>query len=150
MKHLSSYLSAIVLMASAVTTAAAADGIEMNHLSTTNTLVRVNADARYLLLPVQESIDDARVNVLVDGNLTKTIYVRLAKSKTDFFVPFDLTPYRGHKVVLDVVTDQSRSSVREAKAMPAGRICASVTLSTPQTARLPTVLPFTTLPSMAG
>ena len=54
MKHLSSYLSAIVLMASAVTTAAAADGIEMNHLSTTNTLVRVNADARYLLLPVQE------------------------------------------------------------------------------------------------
>ena len=115
MKHLSSYLSAIVLMASAVTTAAAADGIEMNHLSTTNTLVRVNADARYLLLPVQESIDDARVNVLVDGNLTKTIYVRLAKSKTDFFVPFDLTPYRGHKVVLDVVTDQSRSSVHEAK-----------------------------------
>ena len=116
MKHLSSYLSAIVLMASAVTTAAAADGIEMNHLSTTNTLVRVNSDARYLLLPVQESIDDARVNVLVDGNLTKTIYVRLAKSKTDFFVPFDLTPYRGHKVVLDVVTDQSRSSVREAKS----------------------------------
>lgn len=116
MKHLSSYLSAIVLMASAVTTAAAADGIEMNHLSTTNTLVRVNSDARYLLLPVQESIDDARVNVLVDGNLSKTIYVRLAKSKTDFFVPFDLTPYRGHKVVLDVVTDQSRSSVREAKS----------------------------------
>ena len=102
MKHLSSYLSAIVLMASAVTTAAAADGIEMNHLSTTNTLVRVNSDARYLLLPVQESIDDARVNVLVDGNLSKTIYVRLAKSKTDFFVPFDLTPYRGHNVVLDI------------------------------------------------
>ena len=116
MKHLSSYLSAIVLMASAVTTAAAADGIEMNHLSTTNTLVRVNADARYLLLPVQESIDDARVNVLVDGNLSKTIYVRLAKSKADFFVPFDLTPYKGHNVILDVVTPQGRGTVREAKS----------------------------------
>ena len=116
MKHLSSYLSAIVLMASAVTTAAAADGIEMNHLSTTNTLVRVNSDARYLLLPVQESIDDARVNVLVDGNLSKTIYVRLAKSKADFFVPFDLTPYKGHNVILDVVTPQGRGTVREAKS----------------------------------
>lgn len=116
MKHLSSYLSAIVLAVSAATTAAAADGIEMNHLSTTNTLVRVNSDARYLLLPVQESIDDARVNVLVDGNLSKTIYVRLAKSKADFFVPFDLTPYKGHNVILDVVTPQGRGTVREAKS----------------------------------
>ena len=53
--------------------------------------------------------------MLVDGNVAETIYVRLAKSKTDYTVPFDLTPYKGHDVMLDVVIPQSRGSVREAK-----------------------------------
>lgn len=99
----------------AASAASASDGVEVNHLGVNNTLVRVTGDSRYLLLPVQESTDDARINVLVDGNVAETIYVRLAKSKTDYTVPFDLTPYKGHDVMLDVVIPQSRGSVREAK-----------------------------------
>lgn len=116
MKRISSYLSALLLLAATTVHTSAADGIKMDYLSVNNTLVRVTGDANYILLPVQESIDDARVNVLVDGQLAETIYVRLAKSKTDFLVPYDLTPYRGHKVALDVVTAQGRGSVREAKS----------------------------------
>lgn len=99
----------------AASAASASDGVEVNHLGVNNTLVRVTGDSRYLLLPVQESTDDARINVLVDGNVAETIYVRLAKSKTDYTVPFDLTPYKDHDVMLDVVIPQSRGSVREAK-----------------------------------
>lgn len=99
----------------AASAASASDGVEVNHLGVNNTLVRVTGDSRYLLLPVQESTDDARINVLVDGNVAETIYVRLAKSKTDYTVPFDLTPYKGHDVMLDVAIPQSRGSVREAK-----------------------------------
>lgn len=106
----------MMLMALAAAPAASsADGIEVKHLGVNNTLVRVTGDSRYLLLPVQESTDDARINILVDGNVAGTIYVRLAKSKTDYTVPFDLTPYKGHEVMLDVVIPQSRGSVREAK-----------------------------------
>lgn len=93
----------------------AADGVEVNHLGVNNTLVRVTGDGRYLLLPVQESNDDARINVLVDGKLDKGINVRLAKSKIDYYVPFELTPYKGHDVVMNIVTTQGRSTVREAK-----------------------------------
>ena len=50
-----------------------AAGVEVNHLGTNNTLVRVNGDGKYLLMPVQESNDDATVNVLVDGKLDRTI-----------------------------------------------------------------------------
>lgn len=99
----------------AASAASASDGVEVNHLGVNNTLVRVTGDSRYLLLPVQESTDDARINVLVDGNVAETISVRLAKSKTDYTVPFDLTLYKGHDVMLDVVIPQSRGSVREAK-----------------------------------
>lgn len=96
-------------------TANATGDVKVEHLGTNNTLVRVEGDSRYLMLPVQESNDDATVNVLVDGKLERTIYVKLAKAKTDYTVPFDLTPYKGHDVVLNIVTSQNRASVREAK-----------------------------------
>ena len=90
-------------------------GVKIDHLGVSNTLVRVTGDGRYLLLPVQESNNDDMVRVLVDGNLDRTFFVRLAKSKVDYYVPFDLQKYKGHDVVLDVRTGQGRSSVREAK-----------------------------------
>lgn len=95
--------------------ASPSDGVEIDHLGVNNTIVRVTGEGKYLLLPVQESNDDAKVNVIVDGKLDKTINVRLAKSKVDYHVPFDVTPYKGHEVILNIVTTQGRSSVREAK-----------------------------------
>lgn len=95
--------------------AAASDGVKVEHLGTNNTLVRVEGDSKYLLLPVQEAYDDATVNVVVDGKLDRTIYVRLAKSKVDYSMPLDLSPYKGHDVVLNIITSQNRSTVREAK-----------------------------------
>ena len=109
----SSLLGGIMLLPGRVT---ASEGIEVNHLGPTNTLVRVNSDSTFLILPVQEVFeDDARINVLVDGKIEETIYVRLARTKTDYTVPFDLTPYKGHDVVFDIVTNQGRNSVRDAK-----------------------------------
>ncbi len=96
-------------------TVMASDGVKVEHLGTNNTLVRVVGDSKYLLLPVQEAYDDATVNVVVDGKLDRTIYVRLAKSKVDYSMPLDLSPYKGHDVVLNIVTSQNRSTVREAK-----------------------------------
>ena len=104
----------LVAMVAALS-ASAAEGIEVNHVGANNVLVRVTGTGRYLLFPVQESSDDARINILVDGNIAETIYVRLAKSKTDYQVPFDLAPYEGHSVLLDIVLLQDRNSVREAR-----------------------------------
>lgn len=93
-----------------------AEGVEVSHLGPTNTLVRVTGDNQYILFPVQEAYeDDARVNVLVDGKLEETIYVRLARTKTDYTVPYDLSRFKGRNVVFDVVTNQNRNSVRDAK-----------------------------------
>ncbi|WP_295730453.1 GH32 C-terminal domain-containing protein [uncultured Muribaculum sp.] len=94
---------------------AAGEGVTVNHLGVNNTLVRVDGGHKFLLMPVQESIDDATVNVLVDGKLDRTLSVRLAKTKVDYCVPFDLEKYAGHDVVLNIVTSQSRSSVRDVK-----------------------------------
>lgn len=108
--------SSLMLATSLLTaTASAADGVEVSHLGVNNTLVRITGAGKYLLLPVQESNDDAKVSVLADGKIEKTINVRLAKSIVDYFVPLDLAPYRGHDILLNIVTTQNRSNIREAK-----------------------------------
>lgn len=107
-----------LLLAAGATAASANDStgnVTVEHLGTNNTLVRIKPDNRFLILPVQESNEDAAVNVLVDGKLDRTIYVRLAKTRVDYNVPFDLTPYKGHDVILNIITSQNRSSVREAR-----------------------------------
>lgn len=90
------------------------DGIEINHLGTDNTLVRIKGDARYLLLPIEEKVDDATVRVLLDGKPETTLYARLARNKVDYYVPLDIARYKGKNLVLDVVTAQDRTSVRDA------------------------------------
>lgn len=104
--RLTKCLMAVVMSATVLSIpapASAAGGVEVNHLGVNNTLVRVTGEGRYLSLPVQETADDAKINILVDGNIAETIYVRLAKSKTDYTVPFDMSPYKGRNVLLDVV-----------------------------------------------
>lgn len=112
---ISMLLAAVPMSWITVMGAKTAPGVKVEHLGTNNTLVRVTDDSRFLMLPVQESNEDATVNVLVDGKLDRTIYVRLAKSKVDYTMPFDLSPYKGHDVVLNIITSQNRATVREAK-----------------------------------
>lgn len=114
LRRLSLACATAILPAVAGADTPATGGVKVEHLGVNNTLVRLDGDARYLLMPVQESNDDAKVNVLVDGKLDRTIYVRLAKSKVDYTVPFDLSAYKGRNVVLSIVTSQDRGSVREA------------------------------------
>lgn len=95
--------------------AMASDGIKVEHLGSNNTLIRITGDSRYIMLPVQESNDDAGISIIVDGNIDRNINVRLAKSKVDYYVPLDLSKYKGHDVVMNVVTVQNRSNIREAK-----------------------------------
>ena len=74
-------LVAMSLSAATITVLASEPGIKIEHLGTNNTIVRVDSDSKYLLLPVQESIDDATVKIIVDGKLERTLAVRMAKSK---------------------------------------------------------------------
>ncbi len=117
MKKLKSKLVALLMLATLpfASMAFAGDGIEINHLGVNNTLVRITGQAKYLLIPVQESAEEARVRILVDGEVRKNLNIRLAMSRVDYFVPFCLTPYEGHHVLLNIVTTQGRSSLREAK-----------------------------------
>ena len=85
-------------------TAFAAEGLDILRTAPYNTLVRITGAERYVILPIEEKIPDARVDVLVDGRVVRTLYARLARHNVDYTVPLDLAPYTSQgSVVLNVV-----------------------------------------------
>ncbi|WP_337941736.1 DUF4980 domain-containing protein [Parabacteroides sp.] len=65
-------------------------GFTLEQQGDTLTLVRITQPAKYLLLPVEERSAENQV-CLITGNPADTeMDVRLAKEKTDYFVPFEL------------------------------------------------------------
>ena len=115
MKYLKRFSTTLLAGTLGILTMNAAEGIEINHLGVNNTLVRVSNDFRYLLLPVEDSAEDATVNILKNGKKEKTIAVRLARNKVDQYFPLDLTEFAGGEIVLNVISPQGRSSLREAE-----------------------------------
>lgn len=95
-------LVSLIALAAIFTTGASAEGISVEHTGPQNTFVRVDTDKeQYLMIPVEESQDDALVTIMADGQPAGSFYVRLAREKVDYTVPFDLTPYKGKKLILD-------------------------------------------------
>ena len=108
-------LLSFAFLATAASTAQEQNGVTVKHLGVNNTLIEVNGQGKYLCIPVQESAEEATVNVLIDGKLERTLNIRLATSKVDYTVPLDITEYKGKNLLLNVITKQSRATVREAK-----------------------------------
>ena len=105
----------MICSGTALSTSQERKGVSVEYLGTNNTLIRIADDAKYLLLPIQDNGEEATVNVVVNGKLETSFMARLAKSRVDYKVPFDLTPYKGKKVVLNIISHQGRSTIREAQ-----------------------------------
>lgn len=58
-------------------------------------LVRIDAPGKYLLLPIEESSPEAKLSMIADNDVVKNMNVRLAVNKVDYFVPVDLAGYDG-------------------------------------------------------
>ena len=101
-------ISKTLIVAAAVVSSSlaafAAEGLDIHRTAPNNTIIHVTGAQRYVLLPIEEEIPDARIDVLVDGRIAQTFYARLARHNVDYTVPFDLTPYTSQgKVVLNIV-----------------------------------------------
>lgn len=72
---------------------AAGRAIDIKHLGEGQSIVRVDARAKYLLLPVEESSPESKLYMIVDNDVVRTLNVRLAVNKVDYLVPVDLSGY---------------------------------------------------------
>ena len=72
---------------------------KVEFLGDNQSLVRINTNNRYLLIPVQERAEMAHVRVVKNNQLAQTFNVRLAVDKIDYFVPLDLNTVSGEAVL---------------------------------------------------
>lgn len=76
--------------------------LTIKHLGEKQSIVHINQPMKYLLLPVEEASGESRLNVMVDNDAVKTLNVRLAVNKVDYYVPLELATYAGKNLSLSI------------------------------------------------
>ena len=84
-------------------------------LSDNHAMYRLMADATYLLLPVEEKEENANVNLVVSNETAQTFNVKLAVDHIDYFVPLDISRYKGKQVLLDIGFNANRRTTGDIK-----------------------------------
>lgn len=62
----------------------------IEHPADRQSIVNIQGKSKYLLLPVEEGTGDARVSTESNGQKTLPVDVRLARTKVDYYVPYEL------------------------------------------------------------
>ena len=70
---------------------------------------KVSTDSHFLLLPVEESQDNAHISILQGNQVVKQLNCRLAVNNVDYYVPLDLTRFSGKRILLDIFFNGERS-----------------------------------------
>ena len=99
--------------------AAAQQSLAITHLSETHSMVQLGGKDRYVMLPVQETAQEAVVKVLSNGREVYKANVSLAIDKTDYLVPLDLGEWNGSSILLDITMRQGRGVRRD----PSDDVC---------------------------
>ena len=53
-------------------------------------MLRLDSQKKYILLPVEEKMENAHIRVVRDNQLVKTLNCRLAVDKVDYFMPYEV------------------------------------------------------------
>ena len=92
-------LSVLIALASIGTACAQ----ETQFLSSNHCLYRIQQKDKCLLLPVQESAEMSNIKVIAGNKQMKSLNVRLAMNKVDYYVPFYLDEFNEEKMLaLDI------------------------------------------------
>ena len=65
----------------------------IKHLGDGQSIVQIDEQKKYLLLPVEEVSPEAKLYMIADNDVVRSMNVRLAVNKVDYFVPVDLTGF---------------------------------------------------------
>ena len=117
----------LTLLALLLPVVAGAQSLTITHLSETHSMVQVSGHDRYILLPVQETAQEAVVKVLSNGTVVLKANVSLAIDKTDYLVPLDLGEWNGSSILLDITMRQGRGVRRD----PSDDVCWSEMTTAP-------------------
>lgn len=105
-------LLVLAIFAIAGFTSATAQNLRLETLAGDNFLIRIPREntQQYLLLPIEETAAESQLKVIVNNNEIRTLNVRLALTRVDYYVPFCLDEFQGHEVSIRTHVNIDRSN----------------------------------------
>ena len=77
--------------------------LKISHMANESNSVVLEATNKYLLLPIQDNAPEAKVGIIKNNVQTGVYYnVRLARERVDYYVPYDISEYRGEYITVDI------------------------------------------------
>ena len=81
-------------------------------------MLRLDSQKKYILLPVEEKMENAHIRVVRDNQLVKTLNCRLAVDKVDYFVPYEVGEANSSTSLSMTICEPQEPST----ALPAGSV----------------------------
>ena len=100
--------------ASAIATRAQMPGT-LSLLGDNHVFYRLQVKQRFLLLPVEERQENARLCIIKNNEIVKELNCKLAVDKTDYTVPLDLNDYQGSDILIDITFPGNRRTTGSMK-----------------------------------
>ena len=91
--------------------------------SDTQVMLRVPTGSKYLLLPVEESVNNDHIRVIYNNNVVRELNVRLAVNKADYYVPLPLQGEHKGNLLLDITMNRGDAANSASKAATADFAC---------------------------
>ena len=86
--------------------------VDKKILGERHAMVKLETGKKYLLLPVQESQENAHIRVIKNNQLIKTLNCQLAVDKVDYFVPYEI----GEDELFDITFNGNPRSVGDIRS----------------------------------
>ena len=100
--------------ASAIATRAQMPGT-LSLLGDNHVFYRLQVKQKFLLLPVEERQENARLCIIKNNEIVKELNCKLAVDKTDYTVPLDLNDYQGSDILIDITFPGNRRTTGSMK-----------------------------------
>ena len=104
----------VLCAASAIATRAQMPGT-LSLLGDNHVFYRLQVKQRFLLLPVEERQENARLCIIKNNEIVKELSCKLAVDKTDYTVPLDLNDYQGSDILIDITFPGNRRTTGSMK-----------------------------------
>lgn len=83
-------------------------GVEVQHLGNNKSLLRYEAKAKYILLPIEEQAPEAQIELIANGKQElNLVNMRLAITKVDYYMPLELTGSKGGHIAVRSLADSA-------------------------------------------
>lgn len=114
MKNIHKLVMAAFCAASSLAVLAQAPGT-LNILGDNHVIYRLQSKHKFLILPIEEKVENAHLRVIRDNQVVKELNCRLAIDNVDYSVPLELDTHQDSDVLLDITFQSNRRSTGAVK-----------------------------------